>query len=83
MDLGEDINTHTTRLLTLLNVSALKSRKRTRDEDLHAHEKLNRRKTIKLAEDMDLDPDDKINPDVEDATGANEDSDELQGMLSL
>lgn len=86
MDLGENVNTPTTRLLTLLNVSALKSRKRTRDEDPPAHEKLNKRKPIKLAEDISLEPEpsilhDKINQGIEDAVRTNEDSDNLQGML--
>ncbi|KAL4074091.1 hypothetical protein V8B97DRAFT_1938099 [Scleroderma yunnanense] len=49
----EDANSPTTKLLTLLNVSALKSRKRAQvTEDPHTHEKLNkRRKSIKFAED--------------------------------
>lgn len=42
MDL-EDANSPTTRLLTLLNVSALKSKKRP-TEDLYPREKLNKRK---------------------------------------
>lgn len=41
----EDANTTTTRLLTLLNVSALKSRKRPR-EDPYPREKLNKRKYL-------------------------------------
>jgi U3 small nucleolar RNA-associated protein 25 len=47
----EDANTPTTRLLTLLNVSALKSRKRTRDteeSESGPHEKLNKRKSNKF-----------------------------------
>jgi len=87
MDLGEDVNTPTTRLLTLLNVSALKSRKRIR-EDSPAPEKLNKRKTVKIAEDIDLDSGplilhDKTNNGVEDdAIGRNEANDgvDLQGM---
>ncbi|KAJ8584542.1 DUF1253-domain-containing protein [Rhizopogon salebrosus TDB-379] len=80
MDPGEDVNTPTTRLLTLLNVSALKSRKRTRDEDPPAHEKLNKRKTVKLADDINLDPGpsilhDKTNINAENTIGTIEESD--------
>jgi hypothetical protein len=92
MDPGEDVNTPTTRLLTLLNVSALKSRKRTRDEDPPVHEKLNKRKTVKLADDISisLDPGpsilhDKTNISAENTIGTNEESDNVdsQGMLSV
>ncbi|KAG6375477.1 hypothetical protein JVT61DRAFT_3036 [Boletus reticuloceps] len=41
----EDANTPTTRLLTLLNVSALKSRKRPTEDPL-PREKLNKRKAL-------------------------------------
>ncbi|OAX39772.1 DUF1253-domain-containing protein [Rhizopogon vinicolor AM-OR11-026] len=80
MDLDEDVNTPTTRLLTLLNVSALKSRKRTRNEDPPAHEKLNKRKTVRLAEDiiLDLAPSishDKTDNGVEDAIEINDNID--------
>lgn len=44
----EDANSPTTRLLTLLNVSALKSRKRPR-EDPYPREKLNKRKCLNSA----------------------------------
>jgi hypothetical protein len=90
MDLGENVNTPTTRLLTLLNVSALKSRKRTRDEDSPAP-KLNKRKTVKLAEDITLDPGpsilhDRTNNDADDeVVGGDEDNDDMdsQGTLSV
>ncbi|KAG2148663.1 DUF1253-domain-containing protein [Suillus bovinus] len=83
MDLGENVNTPTTRLLTLLNVSALKSRKRTRDEDSPAPEKLNKRKTVKIAEDITLDPGpsilhDRTNNGIDDEViGGNEENDEV------
>jgi hypothetical protein len=89
MDPGEDVSTPTTRLLTLLNVSALKSRKRTRDEDPPAHEKLNKRKTVKLADAINLDPGpsilhDKTNISAENTLGTTEESDnDSQGMLSV
>ncbi|KAG2363330.1 hypothetical protein BDR07DRAFT_1404667 [Suillus spraguei] len=82
MDLGESVNTPTTRLLTLLNVSALKSRKRTRDEDSPAP-KLNKRKTVRLAEDITLDPSpsilhDRTNNDVDDeVVGGDEENDSM------
>lgn len=83
MDLGENVNTPTTRLLTLLNVSALKSRKRTRDEDSPAPEKLNKRKTVKLVEDVTLDPGpsmlcDRTNNGTDDEVlGGNEENDDV------
>ncbi|KAG2051932.1 digestive organ expansion factor [Suillus hirtellus] len=83
MDLGENVNTPTTRLLTLLNVSALKSRKRTRDEDSPAPEKLNKRKTVKLVEDVTLDPGpsmlcDRTNNGTNDEVlGGNEENDDV------
>lgn len=91
MDLGENVNTPTTRLLTLLNVSALKSKKRTCDEDLLPFEKLNKRKTVKLAEDITLDPGpsilcDSTNNGTEDeVAGGNEENDgvDSQGTLSV
>ncbi|KAG2135423.1 DUF1253-domain-containing protein [Suillus clintonianus] len=91
MDLGDNVNTPTTRLLTLLNVSALKSRKRPRDEDLPAPEKLNKRKTVKLAEDITLDPGPSIlfdktnNAADEEVTGGNEENDgvDVQDITSL
>jgi hypothetical protein len=91
MDLGENVNTPTTRLLTLLNVSALKSRKRTRDEDSPALEKLNKRKTVKLAEDITLDPGPSILSDStnngtdDEVVGGNEENDgvDSQGTLSV
>ncbi|KIM69268.1 hypothetical protein SCLCIDRAFT_1208697 [Scleroderma citrinum Foug A] len=54
----EDANSPTTKLLTLLNVSALKNRKRARvTEDPHRNEKLNkRRKSIKFAADDTPEP---------------------------
>jgi len=87
MDFDGDAST--TRLLTLLNVSALKSRKRTWDDDPPAREKLNKRKTARLAEDISSDPgpsiSHKTDSGVEDAIGINEDTDnvDLQGMLSV
>lgn len=91
MDLGENVNTPTTRLLTLLNVSALKSKKRTRDEDLLPFEKLNKRKTVKLAEDITLDPGSSIlcdstnNGTEDEVAGSNEENDgvDSQGTLSV
>jgi U3 small nucleolar RNA-associated protein 25 len=91
MDLGENVNTPTTRLLTLLNVSALKSRKRTCDEDLQPLEKLNRRKTVKLAEDITLDPGPSILCDTtnngtgDEVAGGNEEDDgvDSRGTLSV
>ncbi|KAJ8584268.1 DUF1253-domain-containing protein [Rhizopogon salebrosus TDB-379] len=87
MDPGEDVNTPTTRLLTLLNVSALKSRKRTRDEDPPVHEKLNKRKTVKLADDISISLDtgpsilhDKTNISAENIIGTNEESDNVDSQ---
>ncbi|KAH7888881.1 DUF1253-domain-containing protein [Phlebopus sp. FC_14] len=60
----EDTSTPTTRLLTLLNVSALKSRKRAfEDEDAYLQEKLNKRKSIKLAAEPELDASPSFPPD--------------------
>lgn len=42
----EDANTPTTRLLTLLNVSALKSRKRPGEDSYYPREKLNKRRSV-------------------------------------
>lgn len=55
---AEDANSPTTKLLTLLNVSALKSRKRAQvTEDPHTNEKLNKRhKSIKFTENDTLAP---------------------------
>ncbi|KAG1752785.1 DUF1253-domain-containing protein [Suillus lakei] len=90
MDLDENVNTPTTRLLTLLNVSALKSRKRSRDEDSPAPEKLNKRKTVKLAEDITLNPgpsilhDETYNDADDEVIGGNEENDDvdLQGTYT-
>jgi len=68
----EDANSPTTKLLTLLNVSALKNRKRARvTEGPHTNEKLNkRRKSIKFAADDTPEPllQDTTNPPAKTGT---------------
>ncbi|KAG1751370.1 uncharacterized protein EDB91DRAFT_1105029 [Suillus paluster] len=64
--------------------SALKSKKRIREEDSPAPEKLNKRKTVKLAEDIALAPgpsilQDKTNNSADDeAIGGTEDNEDIQ-----
>lgn len=74
----EDANSPTTKLLTLLNVSALKNRKRARvTEDPHRNEKLNkRRKSIKFAAD------DTPEPILQDTTNTPENGAAADGVHS-
>ncbi|KIJ68111.1 hypothetical protein HYDPIDRAFT_107761 [Hydnomerulius pinastri MD-312] len=75
----EDAQTPTTRLLTLLNVSALRSRKRMREtEESFSHEKLNKRKAVKVAAELEEEPghsilQDKTNSQTEDEAAGDED----------
>ncbi|KAH0827979.1 digestive organ expansion factor [Lanmaoa asiatica] len=81
----EDANTPTTRLLTLLNVSALKSRNRPR-EDSYPREKLNKRKCINstaVGPLPELDPSELQNETIfqpgDDLDAAEQEIDESQG----